>query len=76
MTHRNEIPTTYRAQRAPFDQRVLDVTGDLLLGIVWLERQVASLWEPFGALFGKAGLSEHSGTLRSPVLVPVSGEAP
>ena len=72
MTHHNEIPTTYRAHRAPFDQRVLDVTGDLVLGIVWLERQVASLWEPFGALFGMAGLSAHSGRLRSPVLVPVS----
>jgi hypothetical protein len=74
MTHRNEIPTTHRAHRSPFDQRVLDVTGGLLLGIVWLEHQLASLWEPFGPMFEMAGSSGHPGRLLSPVAVPVTGQ--
>ena len=67
MNHRNEIPGSYRPLRSEFDHRAINVTGHLLLGVVSLERRIASLPKQLSALVEVAGLSGTSGRLRRPV---------
>jgi hypothetical protein len=50
MTYRDESPAPYRTYRSNFDCRAINVAGHLLLGIVWLERRIASVAERFSPL--------------------------
>jgi hypothetical protein len=68
MTNRNDQPVAYRAHRSELDHRAINVTGHLLLGVVWLERRIAYLPDQLGALIEMAGLSGLSGPLPHPVM--------
>jgi hypothetical protein len=50
MTNHTENPAAHRTHRSEIDQRAINLTGHLLLAVVWLECRIASLPEQFGAL--------------------------
>ena len=51
MSHRKDLPA---APRSELDHRAINVTGHLLLGVVWLERRIAYLPDQLGALIDMA----------------------
>jgi hypothetical protein len=63
MTYCNDQPVAYRAHRSELDHRAINVTGHLLLGVVWLERQIAHLPDQLAALLEMSGLSVFAGPL-------------
>jgi hypothetical protein len=74
MTHRNEIPATHRPHRSEFDRRAINVTGHLLLGVVSLERRLASVPKQLSALVEVAGQRGSSGRLPVPVVARATGD--
>jgi len=74
MTYRDESPASYRTCRSDFDCRAINVAGHLLLGIVWLERRIASVPERFSPLLELAGRrSEPTAPLRAPFVKGMTG---
>lgn len=70
MIQRYEISPAYRSE---FDDRAINVTGHLLLGIVWLEHRIASLLDQFDDLVEMVGRSAHARRLLVPVLTGAAG---
>lgn len=70
MIQRHEILPAHRAYRSEFDHRAINVTGHLLLGIVWLEHRIASLPEQLEAL---VELVARSGAARQRLVPVVTG---
>jgi hypothetical protein len=68
MTHGNEIPATYRPHRSEFDDRAIDMTAHLLLGLVSLERRMAAVPKQLSALVETAGRNGSTGRLWGPIV--------
>jgi hypothetical protein len=73
MSHRRDLPAAHRAHRSELDRRAINVTGHLLLGVVWLECRVASLPDQLGAFIEATGLGGRTGPLRNPVVAGATG---
>lgn len=73
MTHRKESPVADRAHRSDFDRRAINVTGNLLLSVVSLERRIASVPKQLSAVVEEAGRNGSSGRLPGPVVARATG---
>ena len=73
MTQRSKIRPANGANRSEFDHRAINVTGHLLLAIVWMERRFASVPKQFSSLVDKAGRSGPIGRLRVPLVAGANG---
>jgi hypothetical protein len=66
MPVRNDIHTADRAVQSAFDRRAISVASHLLMGGVWMERQLTLAPKRLGSLLGGPQLSTERSTMVQP----------
>ena len=63
MTVLSDISSSDRPMQSELDRRAISVAGHLLMGGVWMERQLALAPKVLGSLFRGPDLSSRGGTM-------------